>query len=1241
MKTVGLKIEIEGLGSITENVVKLENALKETKVQAKDLEKEIQGLNEEIANSDNAEEVEKLNKQLAISEKEYISLRNTIADTNEQLKGARKEQRDFIKQANTAKFKKGSYFDLNEQLKAARKAFKNLSEEERSGQIGKELTGRIQVLDKELKSLDKSIGQNQRNVGDYGKALERLGGRSFTRLSKFVTKANGQLNIFGKALLGGFVAFQAAKFIGRGVDQLDQFIDKINETTATVAEFSNATGESLEQLSIQTNALASTFDVDAQQIASSAKALSEQLGIGFDEALAKIEGRLVEGVDNNEAFLKSVEEFPATFEDASGAVTDLSKSNEKLLDTNKELADSQQEVAKSLKPTVDAIKRTGDQLKTGLLLFLAQLIKTFKPVIATAQQFGKAIAGLVGSLFGAGDATRGFQNILEFLANALNKSIERATLFINVLRSGIDFLRGDASTAFKLFTREGQILAKAEERLAQTTKDLTKEFQAETKELNSLFGQLANTNENTEERSKLIKQLNDQYGDYLPNIDLETAGQEELAAAYDATTRAIAQNLIDRKKIEIQTKAQSKVLEDNIELARAFENEKAAFKERERLDEELERLKSIEATSRTLGKTIAARVKVNKEFNKARSERIRLQKESNLNRKAATKEIELLDKASADLVNTLSDFISLTDAQATATEDAAANAAAAAKKAADEEQKLREKSTAAAIKDQQARQKKLAQARDKFIQEELAKEKQRAALLATLSAKLLDQRIKEIEDEGERRAAEIETNFERQRQAVEKGNQKLIDEQKKREAQLIKVFGEGSKEVLISRQQFQKDFVQIEKETTAIIINLKEEEGRELEALRAELRSKEIADAKKTADELRAFRDKALSDELNFITEEGQLRELKAQETLNRLLIQEEDAAARAEAIRIDAERRALEEILDIRNKLQALDDQEDFLQSEADAGVRIKQEEYDAILLARQQLNTELSELEKQQTENVRQNANAQLLAFNEAFGNIAGQFSQGLSAFDNVLDSIDSRQEERIAKSLERSQERQAQLETEAENATGLRKKFLQQQARNELSAQKNLEQQQEELAARAAKRDQRIAITESVIQGLLATTRAAAAPPGFPLNLPSVIAVGALSAANTAAIATKKFQDGGVIKGPSHAQGGVKFAVGGQVGFEAEGGEFIVNKKATAKNLPLLSRINSQKFAEGGFIGGVSPTPTITNINTVQADSVQALAASLSQVINNQEVILVTDDLDEDRENQERIRKRTILD
>jgi TP901 family phage tail tape measure protein len=63
------------------------------------------------------------------------------------------------------------------------------------------------------------------------------------------------------------------------------------------------------------------------------------------------------------------------------------------------------------------------------------------------------------------------------------------------------------------------------------------------------------------------------------------------------------------------------------------------------------------------------------------------------------------------------------------------------------------------------------------------------------------------------------------------------------------------------------------------------------------------------------------------------------------------------------------------------------------------------------------------------------------------------------------------------------------------------------------------------------------------------------------------------------------GGMFVGNSHANGGVKFRVGGRV-MEAEGGEAIINKKSTSMFRPVLSAINSYngngvKFADGGLL------------------------------------------------------------
>ena len=68
--------------------------------------------------------------------------------------------------------------------------------------------------------------------------------------------------------------------------------------------------------------------------------------------------------------------------------------------------------------------------------------------------------------------------------------------------------------------------------------------------------------------------------------------------------------------------------------------------------------------------------------------------------------------------------------------------------------------------------------------------------------------------------------------------------------------------------------------------------------------------------------------------------------------------------------------------------------------------------------------------------------------------------------------------------------------------------------------------------------------------------------------------------------QFNNGGLLNGPSHAQGGIPFSVGGRVGFEAEGGEAIINKRSTAMFRSQLSAINAAgggvRFETGGIPG-----------------------------------------------------------
>jgi hypothetical protein len=107
-------------------------------------------------------------------------------------------------------------------------------------------------------------------------------------------------------------------------------------------------------------------------------------------------------------------------------------------------------------------------------------------------------------------------------------------------------------------------------------------------------------------------------------------------------------------------------------------------------------------------------------------------------------------------------------------------------------------------------------------------------------------------------------------------------------------------------------------------------------------------------------------------------------------------------------------------------------------------------------------------------------------------------------------------------------------------------------------------------------------------------------------TAIAVGR-AAAQIAAIAAQKFALGGVLKGKSHARGGIP-TIDGQ--YEFEGGEAVINKRSTARYGALLSQINQAgggvAFEKGGLTkfqeGGISaPAMTLADIGDNGANDI----------------------------------------
>ena len=92
----------------------------------------------------------------------------------------------------------GSYAALNAELVQARKNYKELTPEERANaEVGGELLNRIQELDHQLKDMDASMGQFQRNVGSYESSMKQFFGNALNE----IIGADGQLGSLGKRII--------------------------------------------------------------------------------------------------------------------------------------------------------------------------------------------------------------------------------------------------------------------------------------------------------------------------------------------------------------------------------------------------------------------------------------------------------------------------------------------------------------------------------------------------------------------------------------------------------------------------------------------------------------------------------------------------------------------------------------------------------------------------------------------------------------------------------------------------------------------------------------------------------------------------------------------------------------------------------------------------------------------------------------------------------------------------------
>ena len=167
----------------------------------------------------------------------------------------------------------------------------------------------------------------------------------------------------------------------------------------------------------------------------------------------------------------------------------------------------------------------------------------------------------------------------------------------------------------------------------------------------------------------------------------------------------------------------------------------------------------------------------------------------------------------------------------------------------------------------------------------------------------------------------------------------------------------------------------------------------------------------------------------------------------------------------------------------------------------------------------------------------------------------------------------------------------------AESARLKQVDEQVKRGVITQEQAEAKKERISKKAAKQQQKISIMQAIVnvaQGITKTL--ATVPSPFAQIIAATIA--AQGAVQIATIKSQKFAKGGILNGPSHAQGGIPmFSKGGAFYGEAEGGEAVMTK-GVMKNPALASMASAINVAGGGVPffanGGVldpiqSATPT----------------------------------------------------
>lgn len=223
-------------------------------------------------------------KELSTLEVLWNGTAAAAAESNQQIqanKVALSEHNIELKQlAKLAFAAEGSIDQLAVRLGLLRDRYRQLSVQERESVVGRQMLIDINKLDAEVKTLDKSIGNSQRNIGNYGSAFDKVG----NKLQTFIVR-----DLFRAA--AGFVVFN---LLFEGATKLwDAIPGKVDKSTEAMDAFNQTLTKQLDEF------------IQLQ------KAIDSYFNIGENTFKRQVESIRAKGVVNGEVYKSDKEIFEA------------------------------------------------------------------------------------------------------------------------------------------------------------------------------------------------------------------------------------------------------------------------------------------------------------------------------------------------------------------------------------------------------------------------------------------------------------------------------------------------------------------------------------------------------------------------------------------------------------------------------------------------------------------------------------------------------------------------------------------------------------------------------------------------------------------------------------------------------------------------------------------------------------------------------------------------------------------